>query len=67
VVPLLDNRLIDGFATPEDAARSSMPAAITHVVESRLKAGGDAAYVLLAVEVAGTATPCPESTERRAR
>jgi hypothetical protein len=46
--------VIDGFATPEDAARSSMPDGITHVVQTLLKPGGDSAYVLLAVEVAGT-------------
>jgi hypothetical protein len=46
--------VIDGLPTPEDAARSSMPAGITHVVETRITPGGETAYVLLAVEVAGT-------------
>jgi hypothetical protein len=45
---------MDGFATPQEAALDSMPAASTHVVETRYRAGGEAAYVLLAVEVAGT-------------
>jgi hypothetical protein len=31
-----------------------MPDEITHVVETRIKPGGETAYVLLAVEVAGT-------------
>jgi hypothetical protein len=49
-----DNHAIDGFATPADAALASMPAGITHGVETRVKPGGDMAYVLLAIEVAGT-------------
>jgi len=41
---------MDGWPTPEDAAMESMPRAITHVVETRYSAGGDEAYVLLAIE-----------------
>jgi hypothetical protein len=39
-----------GWPTPEDAAMESMPRGITHVVETRYNAGGDEAYVLLAIE-----------------
>ncbi len=41
---------MEDWPTPEDAALETMPRAITHVVETRYKAGGDAAYVLLAIE-----------------
>jgi hypothetical protein len=44
---------MEGFATPEDAARASMPPGITHLVASRASADGGA-WVMLAVEVAGT-------------
>ncbi|HEY0388126.1 MAG TPA: hypothetical protein VGC71_06790 [Gaiellales bacterium] len=44
---------MEGFASPEDAARHSMPNGITHVVASRATGDGGA-WVLLAVEVAGT-------------
>ena len=39
-----------GYRTPEEAALDGMPSTITHLVETRYKAGGDVAYVLLAVE-----------------
>ena len=41
---------MQGWPTPEDAALETMPRAITHVVETRYTSGGDAAYVLLAIE-----------------
>jgi hypothetical protein len=41
---------VDGYPTPEEAAKQGMPAGITHVVETRYKPGGELAYVLLAIE-----------------
>ena len=41
---------MDGYPTPEEAAKQGMPAGITHVVETRYKPGGELAYVLLAIE-----------------
>jgi len=41
---------MDSWPTPEDAAMESMPRDITHVVETRYNAGGNEAYVLLAIE-----------------
>jgi hypothetical protein len=38
------------YPTPEEAAKHGMPHGITHVVETRLKADGETAYVLLAIE-----------------
>jgi len=43
-----------GFPTPEDAALSTLPAGITHVVQIRAEPDSQSAYVLLAVEVRGT-------------
>lgn len=43
-----------GFQTPEDAALSTLPAGITHVVQVRAEPDSQSAYVLLAVEVRGT-------------
>jgi len=41
---------MDSWPTPEDAAMESMPRGITQVVETRYNAGGNEAYVLLAIE-----------------
>jgi hypothetical protein len=51
---LVDNPRVDEYATPEEAVSSSMPPGITHVVETLMSVDGQSAYVLLAVEVAGT-------------
>jgi hypothetical protein len=45
---------VGGFPTPEDAASNSVPAKMAHLVQSRISADGQSAWVLLAVEAAGT-------------
>jgi hypothetical protein len=57
---------VDGYATPAEAAMATMPATITHVVEVDEKPGGTRAYVLLAIEVAGTGFYLDENLCERA-
>ena len=57
---------MEGFATPEDAASESMPLGITHLVASRVAQDGRSAWVMLAVEVAGTGYYLDENICERA-
>ncbi len=60
---ILDDAVVQGFPTPQDAALYSMPLDITHLVTTSI--GPDTAYVLLAVEVVGTGFYLDENTCQR--